>query len=958
MKEGRTFKIMKLGIDFGTFYSSAALLIDGVLRPIKEPSNSQMLCFPSSVCLTKKGEILIGLAAENARKANSNGYKNIFKRDLGQTHPYFLGEQGREFLPEDLVTEILSGLKREAEKTTNSTLDSAVITVPATYLSNKKELMRQSAIKAGFREIIFLEEPVAAAIYYSQTGKIGHQVKDGEIILIYDLGGGTFDAALIQKQGESYQLLGLPVGDPECGGIDFEREIDRDFKQYLAGDPTLELLKSGRNDLAALRAKFNLQDWYREVKHQLSQAEEIEDLPPLPSLELSDPYILSRSKFEEMIRSYLDKTCSLCEQLVQQSRTDWENVDRILLVGGSTRIPYVKNRLEQQFKRPVIYVDDPELAICYGAAIYGNSSIPKIEEKELQFEFEKQRQAEEKARQLNASLIRELFARYLAEVVQTIQVAESEGKKSSELSSSDRINKLKRELSSLERSFYVLVIGYFNKKTSRIESILDRIFSLSAGIYYNICIEVHNLSDSDITAEIMLDFNHKVLHSDAIVFVMTAVQVIESGSKIFYLIDQWNEYDNIKAKIFYLIDKSENLEETEFNEISKRLSQKLWKERLCKVNSLNAEEKLNQAKSRGCMVFIEFEERLDNFLKNEILQCRILQSVEITKQLVNEYDHLISQRLQTMKLEIESLTEFIGKTDEPLTEIENNCSNIKKILDWAIESYKGSVLSTYRDLFRETKTKLDRILTLYSIDNLKKESLNKYLAELQNGYEENVREALNSWQKQSESNLVLSINTANLSIESSVKSYNELVKKIDSRFSIEEFQSILCSDNIILDVRMFVVSVQLQVSSSFFRFRLPFIVPMLLGAELSENQLTDFINPSKRIERLKKKAINKYQEHLEQFTKDEKIEQFKKMIESVAKNAFSPLVEKQQTMLSNAQSIRDSLNNQKIQLENWKINYEEEELRLINLGQKLSMQLHVIVEEYNKYFPSVRDKNS
>ena len=366
---------MKLGIDFGTFYSSAALLIGGVLRPIKEPSNSQLLCFPSSVCLTKKGEILIGLAAENARKANSNGYKNIFKRDLGQTVPYFLGEQGREFLPEDLVTEILSGLKREAEKTVNSVLDSAVITVPATYLSNKKELMRYSAIKAGFREIIFLEEPVAAAIYYSQIGKIGHQVKDGEIVLIYDLGGGTFDAALIQKQGERYQLLGLPVGDPECGGIDFEREIDRDFKQYLAGDPTLELLKSDRNDRAALLTKFTLQDWYREVKHQLSQAEEIEEFLMLPSLELSDPYILSRSKFEEMIRSYLDKTCSLCQQLVQQSRTDWAKVDRILLVGGSTRIPYVKNRLEQQFKRPVIYVDDPELAICYGAAIYGNSSI-------------------------------------------------------------------------------------------------------------------------------------------------------------------------------------------------------------------------------------------------------------------------------------------------------------------------------------------------------------------------------------------------------------------------------------------------------------------------------------------------------------------------------------------------------------------------------------------------------
>ncbi len=285
---------MKLGIDFGTFYSSAALFIDGVLRPVKEPSNSQMSCFPSSICLTKKGEILIGLAAENARKANPTGYKSNFKRDLGGKVPYFLGEQ--EFLPENLVTKILSTLKKEAEKIVNIPLNSVVITVPATYLSNKRELMKQAALKADFTEIEILDEPVAAAIYYSQAGQLGHQVKEGEIILVYDLGGGTFDAALIQKQGISYKLLTQPVGDGRCGGIDFEAEIDKDFKQYLQNDPTLELLQSGRNDRAALLTKFQLQEFYRDVKHQLSQADEIEEFLMLPSLQLTEPYILTRAK--------------------------------------------------------------------------------------------------------------------------------------------------------------------------------------------------------------------------------------------------------------------------------------------------------------------------------------------------------------------------------------------------------------------------------------------------------------------------------------------------------------------------------------------------------------------------------------------------------------------------------------------------------------------------------------
>jgi hypothetical protein len=144
----------------------------------------------------------------------------------------------------------------------------------------------------------------------------------------------------------------------------------------------------------------------------------------------------------------------------------------------------------------------------------------------------------------------------------------------------------------------------------------------------------------------------------------------------------------------------------------------------------------------------------------------------------------------------------------------------------------------------------------------------------------------------------------------------------------------------------------------FVGLNLPFRVPSLLInspfflAVVGVESLMDIINPAKKIEEIKKQAINKYQKELEQFTKDEKIEEIKKMIEPIAKSAFSPLMEKQKTMLSNAQSIRDSLNNQKIQLENWKINYEEEESRLIKLGKKLSIQLQEFEEEYNKYFPS------
>jgi acyl carrier protein len=376
---------MKLGIDFGTCYSSAALLIDGVLRPAKEPLKPLESCFPSSVCVNKRGEIVISQAAENQRRLNPQGYKNHFKRDLDTDIPYFLGEQQLRFMPEDLVTIMLTGLKKEAEKIINSSLDSAIITVPATYLINKKQLMEQAAKKVGFNEVTLLEEPVAAAIYYSQKGTMGHQLNEGDILLVYDLGGGTFDAALIQKKGNSYDLLCQPVGDKQCGGIYFDQLIAQDFIKQLHEDSVLELLTSHRQDKEAIAAKLNLQDWCRNFKHQLSVLDEHEDLPPLGS----DSYSLSREKFEEMISQFIDSSCSLCEQLVQKSGIKWENINRVLLVGGSCRIPLVQKRLEQQFKRPVVAIDDPELAICFGAAIYG--IMPTLDD-------EHQRQEQEEAK--------------------------------------------------------------------------------------------------------------------------------------------------------------------------------------------------------------------------------------------------------------------------------------------------------------------------------------------------------------------------------------------------------------------------------------------------------------------------------------------------------------------------------------------------------------------------------
>ena len=116
---------MRLGIDFGTCYSSAAILLDGVLRPVKEPLHPVESCFPSTVCLTKQGKLVISQAAENQRRIDPKRYCSEFKRNLGEDFPYFLGEL--RMLPEELIGTVLAGLKQEAETMVNSSLEEAVI---------------------------------------------------------------------------------------------------------------------------------------------------------------------------------------------------------------------------------------------------------------------------------------------------------------------------------------------------------------------------------------------------------------------------------------------------------------------------------------------------------------------------------------------------------------------------------------------------------------------------------------------------------------------------------------------------------------------------------------------------------------------------------------------------------------------------------------------------------------
>ncbi|MEB3218514.1 MAG: Hsp70 family protein [Nostocales cyanobacterium 94392] len=337
---------------------------------VKDP-NQLGFSIPSSIYITESGEIRVGHVAEDLRQLNPSFYRREFKRDLGTKTPYTLGN--KQIYPEELAVQIIRELKNEANEMIQGmglgVIDKAVITVPATYQSYKKQLMEEAGKNAGFQQVELLDEPIAAAIYYTKNYKKPTEINPEEIILVYDLGGGTFDATLIQKQKDIYVTLSTPVGLAHCGGIDFDRKIFEDV--YNQCNPQLQALLNRRNQTSdAELSRLLISDFCRDFKHQLGDKLQHEKLVILPSVS-PVKYSLDRDSFNRMIYPLIAETIEQCHRLVQNAGIKWEQVDQVLLVGGSCRIPYVKSVVETEFKRPVFRVDDPELAVCQGAAIYG-----------------------------------------------------------------------------------------------------------------------------------------------------------------------------------------------------------------------------------------------------------------------------------------------------------------------------------------------------------------------------------------------------------------------------------------------------------------------------------------------------------------------------------------------------------------------------------------------------------
>ena len=362
-----------LGIDFGTSYSSIATIENGKPVAIKTATamgtSGDSFSMPTSVYVEESGNILVGQAAEMKRGLNPGRYKSEFKRDLGHAVPFLLGD--KRFLPEDLCVEILRYFRETAASYLNGPAEKVFITHPANFGAHKQELLKTAALRAGFPKIELLDEPTAAAIYYSSK----QELKEGEKLLVYDLGGGTFDVALIEKKGDGFRLLTASLGIERCGGVDFDELIREDIRGRFGEQLKAVMENDGIPEKVRLRLGIDLETTSLKIKHLLSSSETAEERIVIPGSYDENEYILERKTFQGMIATLVESTCNQIRQIVSNAGVEMSDIDRVLLVGGSTRIPYVEEAIKKVTGRMVYRDADPELAVCFGAAVKGNGAI-------------------------------------------------------------------------------------------------------------------------------------------------------------------------------------------------------------------------------------------------------------------------------------------------------------------------------------------------------------------------------------------------------------------------------------------------------------------------------------------------------------------------------------------------------------------------------------------------------
>jgi molecular chaperone DnaK len=344
-----------VGIDLGTTNSGIAYMEGG--KPTIIPNAEGKRLTPSVVGITQKGEIVVGELAKRQAVSMPDRTIRSIKRKMGQDYTVKIDE--KEYTPQEISAMILTKLKNDAESFLGEEIKQAVITVPAYFNDSQRQATKDAGKIAGLEVLRIVNEPTASTLAYGLEK--GEEIK----VLVYDLGGGTFDVSILDIGEDVYEVLSTS-GNTQLGGDDWDQRIIDWVVEQFEDKTGIDITK----DLSAMQ---RIRDAAEQAKIELSTVKETNiNLPYITADESGAKNIdldLTRSKFEQMTEDLVQATIGPIRQALSDAKMEAEDVDKILLVGGATRMPMVQNTVRAIFGQEGDKSINPDECVAIGAAV-------------------------------------------------------------------------------------------------------------------------------------------------------------------------------------------------------------------------------------------------------------------------------------------------------------------------------------------------------------------------------------------------------------------------------------------------------------------------------------------------------------------------------------------------------------------------------------------------------------
>jgi molecular chaperone DnaK len=369
-------KTINFAIDLGTTNSLIAKYDDGTIKIYNNPLGLKQT-LPS--CIAFRGNrIVIGDKALDYLEKDAENICMLFKRKMGTQDTYFVPSIDKDMSPIDLSSLILKELKNFVND--EEVLDSVVITIPASFDTIQSNATKKAGYLAGFKEVVLLQEPIAACLAFANTSNI--EVTDKQNWIVYDFGGGTFDVALVEVNDRELKVTDNQ-GDNYLGGADFDNLVVEHLivpfiEEKLALTNLWKDLKSKTTNFKGLY--FELLKISEEAKKELShyQETEIELDIDINGENFYEQFVIKREQFEDIISSRVEQTITLIQDVIKNNQLLNSQIDRVILIGGTTYVPLIKKRIAETIGVEVNSRIDPTSAEVHGAAYFAGSKPATI----------------------------------------------------------------------------------------------------------------------------------------------------------------------------------------------------------------------------------------------------------------------------------------------------------------------------------------------------------------------------------------------------------------------------------------------------------------------------------------------------------------------------------------------------------------------------------------------------